>query len=432
MSNAMIGLLCIVILFVLLAMKMWVGMAMALAGFIGLVLMRGFDQAWTSLFNQTFNNVASYSLSVIPMFVFMGCIIAETEIGANLFRCLHKWLGRLRGGLAYATVVATGLLGAITGSQLTGAIVMSKVALPEMERVGYKETLSCGSIAAASPLGILIPPSTAFILYGLLTEVSIGKLFVAGVLPGILTIITFSIKIFILCKRDKDLGPAMTERPRMSEKLKSTVHVLPIMILFVLVIVGIYAGWFTATEAGAIGAFGALIIAFASRQMGKKELLASLRETAKLCGMIMLQMVGTYVFSAAMTVSRLPAMLGNFVGNLGLPPFLVMIAIIILYLILGCFLPEFPMIMLTVPILYPVAQAMNFDLVWFGVMIVIVMCTGMMTPPVGMIVFSVSGITKRSVGMIFKGVAPFVIAELVVIILMMIFPQIATILPNLM
>ena len=196
MSNAMIGLLCIIILFVLLAMKMWVGMAMAMAGFIGLVLMRGFDQAWTSLFNQTFNNVASYSLSVIPMFVFMGCIIAETEIGANLFRCLHKWLGRLRGGLAYATVVATGLLGAITGSQLTGAIVMSKVALPEMERVGYKETLSCGSIAAASPLGILIPPSTAFILYGLLTEVSIGKLFVAGVLPGILTVIVFSIVIF--------------------------------------------------------------------------------------------------------------------------------------------------------------------------------------------------------------------------------------------
>lgn len=309
---------------------------------------------------------------------------------------------------------------------------MSKVALPEMERVGYKETLSCGSIAAASPLGILIPPSTAFILYGLLTEVSIGKLFVAGVLPGILTVIVFSFVIFILCKRDKDLGPAMDERPSMAEKLKSTIYVLPILILFVLVIVGIYAGWFTSTEAGAIGAFGALIIAVVTRQMGKKEFLKSLKETANLCGMIMLQMVGTYVFAAAMTVSRLPAMLGSFVGNLGLSPMLVMIAIIILYLILGCFLPEFPMIMLTVPILYPVAQAMNFDLVWFGVMIVIVMCTGMMTPPVGMIVFSVSGITKRSVGMIFKGVAPFVIAEAVVIILMLIFPQIATILPSMM
>ena len=432
MSNAMIGVLCIIILFVFLAMKMWVGLAMALAGFIGLAMMYSFDQAWSSLFSQTFNNVASYSLSVIPMFVFMGCIIAETEIGANLFRCLHKWLGRLRGGLAYATVVATGLLGAITGSQLTGAIVMSKVALPEMERVGYKETLSCGSIAAASPLGILIPPSTAFILYGLLTEVSIGKLFIAGVLPGLLTVAVFSITIFILCRRDKDLAPAMTERPTLSEKIKSTAHVLPILFLFVLVIVGIYAGWFTATEAGAIGAFGALIIALVTRQMGKKELLASLRETASLCGMIMLQMVGTYVFAAAMTVSRLPAMLGSFVGNLGLPPMLVMIAIIILYLILGCFLPEFPMIMLTVPILYPLAQAMNFDLVWFGVMIVIVMCTGMMTPPVGMIVFSVSGITKRSVGMIFRGVAPFVVAEFVVIISMMIFPQIATVLPNLM
>ena len=434
MSNEMIGLLCIIVLFALLALRMWVGLAMALAGFFGLVLMLDFGRAWTSLFSQTFNNVASYSLSVIPMFVLMGCVISETDIGANLFRCLNKWLGGLHGGLSYATVLATGLLGAITGSQLTGAIVMSKVALPEMERIGYKETLSCGSIAAASPLGILIPPSTAFIIYGLLTEVSIGKLFIAGILPGVLTILVFFATIFLLCRRDKSLAPVVPkeERPSLGEKMKSLVHVLPILILFVLVIVGIYAGWFTATEAGAIGAFGSILIAFISRQMDGKKLLASIRETANLMGMIMLQMLGTYILSAALTVSGLPRMLGQVVGGLSIPPILVMVAIIIMYLILGCFLPEFPMVMLTVPILYPVAQALNFDLVWFGVMIIIVMCTGMITPPVGTICFTLSGITKRSVGMIFKGVAPFILAEVVVIVIMLIFPQIATFLPGLM
>lgn len=433
MSNELIGLICIVILFALLAMRMWVGMAMALAGFIALLLMRGFDQAWAMLFASSFNNLANYSLSVMPMFVLMGCVIAETNIGANLFRATHKWLGGLRGGLAYATVLATGMLGAITGSQLTGAIVMSKVALPEMEKVKYKDTLSAGCIAAASPLGILIPPSTAFIIYGLLTEQSIGKLFVAGIIPGFLTILVFFVAINIICRMDKDLGPAVTEnKPDLKEKLASLVHVIPIGLLFVLVIVGIYAGFFTATEAGAVGAFGAIVIAAVMRELTVKKMVSSLKETANLMGMIMLQMLGTYIFSAAMTVSGLPAMLGALVGGMNIPNFAIILAIIALYLILGCFLPEFPMIMLTVPILFPIVKAVGFDPIWFGVMIVVVMSVGMMTPPVGMIVFALSGIAKKPVGMIFRGVVPFIIAEAVVIILLIAFPAIATWLPNAM
>ena len=428
----MIGVVCLIILFVLLFSRMWVGLAMALAGFIGIVLMRGFDQAMPVLFTSSFNNLCNYSLSVMPMFVLMGCIISETDIGSDLYTTMHKWLGHRRGGLAYATVLATGLLGAITGSQLTGAIVMSKVALPEMEKQNYKDTLSCGSIAAASPLGILIPPSTAFILYGLLTEQSIGKLFISGIVPGVITIICFFVTIFILCRRNKDLGPATDTKTALKERMKSLKNILPILILFVLVMVGIYLGWVTATEAGAIGAFGAFVIAFATKQMNKERLANCLKETANLMGMIMLQMLGTYIFSTALTYTGLTTTLGNFVVGLNLPKAAVIIAIIILYLVLGCFLPEFPMIMLTVPILYPIITQLGYDPIWFGVLVVVIMSIGMMTPPVGMIVFALAGITRKPVGMIFKGVTPFIVAEAVVVVILCTFPQVATWLPSVM
>ncbi len=432
MSNLTVGILCLVVLFVLLAMKMWVGAAMALSGFLGLFLIRGFDSAWQMLYTTTFDNIASYSLTVMPMFVFMGCIISETDIGSNLYKTMHAWLGRLRGGLAYATVLATGFLGAITGSQLTGAIVMTKVALPEMEKLNYKDELSTGCIAAASPLGILIPPSTAFIIYGLLTEVAIGKLFIAGIVPGIVTILVFFVSIAIWCRIKKDLGPAASVKYSWGEKIRSLGHMMPIVILFLLVMVGIYAGWFTATEAGAIGAFGALLISVVTRQMTWKRFVKSLQETANLMGMIILQMAGTYIFSAAMTMSGLPARLGAFVAGLNMPSIVVILAIIVLYLILGCFLPEFPMIMLTVPILFPIIKALNYDPIWFGVMIVVVMSVGMLSPPVGMVVFTLGGICKKPVATIFKGVVPFVIAEVVVIALLIAFPQLATWLPSIM
>ncbi len=431
MSNLTIGVIVLIILFVLLFSRMWVGLAMALAGFIGIVMMRGFGAAMPVLFNSTFNNVCSYSLSVMPMFVLMGCVISETNIGSDLYDTMHKWLGHRRGGLAYATVLATGLLGAITGSQLTGAIVMSKVALPEMESRGYQDTISTGSIAAASPLGILIPPSTAFIIYGLLTEQSIGKLFISGILPGVVTIICFFLTIFLLCLRNKQLAPA-GEKADFKTRMKSLVNILPIVILFVLVMVGIYTGFVTATEAGAIGAFGALIITLVTRQMNFERFRKSLRETANLMGMIMLQMLGTYVFSTALTYTGLTGKLGQFVVGLGLSKGVFIIAVIILYLILGCFLPEFPMIMLTVPILYPIITALGYDPIWFGAFIVVIMSIGMMTPPVGMIVFALAGITKKPVGMIFKGVAPFVAAEGVVVVILCLFPKIATLLPGIM
>ncbi|MCQ2511953.1 MAG: TRAP transporter large permease subunit, partial [Lachnospiraceae bacterium] len=368
MSKELIGVIAIILLFVLLAGRVWVGLAMSIAGFVAIFALKGFTQAWTTLFGASFSNVCNYSLSVMPMFVLMGCIISETDIGSDLYKTMHKWLGNHKGGLAYATVAATGLLGAITGSQLTGAIVMSKVALPEMEKVNYKDTLSTGSIAAASPLGILIPPSTAFVLYGLLTEQSIGKLFISGIIPGVITVIVFFVVIFIICRRDPELGPKMGYKVPLKERMQALVKVLPILILFALVMVGIYAGLCTATEAGALGAFAALIITIVTKQMTVKKFMNSLKETANLMGMIMLQMMGTYIFSTALTYTGVTTALGRFVIGLNVPKFVIIIAIIILYLILGCFLPEFPMIMLTVPILYPFIQQLGFYLIWFVVL----------------------------------------------------------------
>ena len=433
MSSVTIGVLCILLLFAFLAIRMWVGLAMALSGFIGIMLLRGMNQAWAAMFMTSYNNIASYALTVMPMFILMGCVISVTNIGANLFKSMDLWLSKLRGGLSYATVLATGMLGAITGSQLTGAIVMSKVALPEMEKYKYKDTLSCGCIAAASPLGILIPPSNALIIYGILTETSIGQLFIAGIVPGIITILVFFGVIAIWCKFNKSLAPKYEgPQPSLKMKLASLKNVIPVIVLFLMVMASIYTGFCTVTESGAIGAFGSIAIAFVMRELSPKKMGVCLKETAELLGMIMLQITGTFIFSAAITISGLPAALSRTVTALNVSPTSVMIMIIILYLILGCLLPEFPMIMMTVPILYPIVIAIGFDLIWFGILIVVVMSIGMLTPPVGLTVYTLAGITKKPVGMIFKGVVPFILGEIVVIVILMVWQITATWLPSAM
>ena len=430
MQNEMIGVICFIIMFGLLAFRMWVGLAMAFAGFIGLYMLRGFDQAWKILYSSTFNNIATYALTVIPMFILMGCVISETSIGSSLYKCMHKWLGHLKGGLAYATLAATGFLAAITGSQLTGAVVMSRIAFPEMEKLNYKDELSTGCIVSASPLGILIPPSTAFVVYGLLTELPIGKLFIAGIIPGLLTILIFFGVIYLMCKIDKKMGPASSEKYKFVERLKSSTYVIPVLIVFIVVIFGIYAGIFTATEAGAIGAGASIVVALLFRDLTWKKFVKSLKETANIMGMIILMMTGTYIFSTAIAYSGLTRYLGHFVTSMNIPQSSVIIAIIIMYLVLGMFLPEFPMMMLTVPIIYPIIVQLGIDGIWFGVLVVVLMAVCMMTPPLGMLVFVMSGFVGRPVGVIYKGVFPFVLGEIVLIVLLTVFPSIATWLPS--
>lgn len=431
MIPEIVAVLGILVLFIFIAARVWIGAAMAIVGFAGLVVIRGMDQALSQIGAIPFQNVNSYTMTVVPMFTLMGMIIAETQIGADLFKAAHNWLGHMRGGLASATIVAAGLMGAITGSHTSGTVIMGKVALPEMLRYNYDVKLATGAVAAGAPLSILIPPSLAFVLYGILTEQSIGELFMAGMVPGIVMIILFIIFITILCKINPNLGPA-AEKTSLKEKMASLKGIWATIVLFVLVLGGIYGGIFTSTESGAIGAFGALVISLVNRQMNLEIFIKCLRQTAVLTGMILFLLAGTYIFISFMTVSKLPFLITNWISGLDVSVTVIIFFIALMYILLGMFLPEFPMIVLTIPIIYPSILALGIDPIWFGVFVVLLMTMGAISPPVGIVCFILSGISKVPLGTVFRGAAPFMLAQIIVLILVVIFPGFATFLPNMM
>lgn len=431
MSSELVAVLGILVLFIFIAARVWIGAAMALVGFAGLIVIRGMDQALSQLGGIPFQTVNSYTMTVVPMFTLMGMIIAETQIGADLFKAAHHWLGQMRGGLASATIAAAGLMGAITGSHTSGTVIMGKVALPEMLRYNYDVKLATGAVAAGAPLSIVIPPSLAFVLYGILTEQSIGELFMAGIVPGILMIIVFIIVITILCKINPSLGP-VAEKTSLKEKLASLKGIWATIVLFLLVLGGIYGGIVTPTESGAIGAFGALVVSLLKRQMNLEIFFKCLRQTAVLTGMILFLLAGTYIFISFMTVSKLPFLITNWITGLDVPVTVIIFFIAMMYILLGMFLPEFPMIVLTIPIIYPAILALGIDPIWFGVFVVLMMTMGAISPPVGIVCFILSGVSGVPLGTIFRGAAPFLLAQIIVIVLVVIFPGLATFLPNMM
>jgi C4-dicarboxylate transporter, DctM subunit len=431
MSPEIIGLLGLAVLLVLLAFGTWIGMAMAIVGIAGVMIIRSVPQALTMAGSIPYQNISFYTISVIPVFILMGMVIANTGMGNDLFNAFNKIVGQVRGGLAMAVVVSCAALGAITGSAQTGIIVMSQIGLKEMRKFKYSDVLSTGAIAASSTMGILIPPSLPMVLYGVLTEQSIGKLFIAGILPGLLQATVYMILIYIWMRIHPDIGPA-GPKTTIKEKATALKDTWPVLALFLLVMGGIYGGIFTATEAGAVGAAGAIIIAVIKRQATRQNLLSSFVETGKFCGMVILMIVGMFLFIHFIAVSKLPMVVGDFVSGLGLSPILIIAAIIVMYLILGCFLPELPMIMLTIPIIYPLTQLLGFDPIWFGIIVVKVMEVGSLTPPVGMNVFMLSGVSGVSVGTIYRGVIPFILSDFIQIIILVAFPIISLALPNLM
>lgn len=432
MSTEIIGVLGIVVLFIFMASRMWIGFSMALVGFLGIAVLRGgFAQALNVVGSSPFNTISSYTMTTVPMFLLMGLIISETSIGKGLYRAAYAWIGRFRGGLAAATTCASGLLGAICSSHMTGTIIMSKIALPEMRKYGYSDELACGSIAGAAPLSILIPPSMPFIMYGLITEQPIGKLFMAGVIPGLILLAIDLIMIAGYTKLKPKSGPA-GDKVAMRERLKTTLEVLPMIILFLLVFGGIYLGFFTATESGAIGAFGAIIIAFAQREMTFKKLVKALATTATMTSTILMLLAGTNIFVSFITMSRLPQFLVGLVAGLNAPFVVLILAVVLIYLVLGMFLPDMPLIVLTVPIMYPIITALGWDPLWFGCIVVFMQALGSVTPPVGMAVYLLSGLANVSVIKIFKGVVPFIIGMVIVLVLTIIFPGLATWLPAMM
>ena len=432
MSKELIGLFGIILLFIFLACRMWIGVAMSLIGMIGVMILRGQTQALNVLGTQPFITSNNYSLTVIPMFVLMGLVISESRMGSDLFGTANAFLGHHRGGLASATTVASGVLGAITGSHMAGTIIMSKIALPEMKRYNYADELACGAVAGAAPLAIIIPPSVPMIMYGIIADENIGRLFISGIVPGVILIVLDVVFISFMTRINPKYGPAGA-RTAWKDRVKTLKTVWPIALLFILVLGGIYGGWFTVTESGAIGAFAAILIGVITKRLNFRKILKCFVNTALLTGTILLLMIGTNIFTTFITYSKVPSFLANFVVNSGLPTGVVILLVAIMYIILGMFMPDNPMIMLTVPILYPImVTTLGLNGTWFGLFVVLMTALGSITPPVGMVVFLLAGLSKVDVRKIFKGVIPFIAGLVLVVVLISIFPQIVLWLPNLM
>jgi C4-dicarboxylate transporter, DctM subunit len=430
MSSEMIGILGIVLLFVLLALRMYIGIAMALIGFLGLVYLVGWSAGSSILGIIPMAEASSYTLSVIPLFVLMGQFAFLSGVSSDIYKTVYAWMGHWRGGMAMATIVACSGFAAICGSSLATGATMAMVTIPEMKKFNYDTRLATGCIAAGGTLGILIPPSIGFVLYGILTELSIGKLFMAGILPGIMLAGLFIAAIYIQCRIKPEMGPCGPTSSWMS-KIKALKNTWGMLVLFVIVMGGIYLGVFTPTEAAGVGAFGAFAFTLFRGKLTYKTLLDSLMQTGKMTTMIFLIIIGANIFSSFLGLTKLPMELADFMANLPLPRLLILALILIIYIILGCVMDCYAIMILTVPILFPVIEALHFDPIWFGVLMVIVLEVGLITPPVGLNVFVIKGaVPEVPLTTIFRGVWPFLAAAILAIVILIVYPILATYIPN--
>jgi tripartite ATP-independent transporter DctM subunit len=429
MNPVVIGILGILFLFLLLALRMQIGFSMALVGFVGFAVLGSLTPSFSILGMEPFKIGATYSLTVIPLFILMGQFANYSRMGFEIYQTVYRWLGFLPGGLSMATIGACGGFAAISGSSLAGAATMGMVALPEMKRFEYDDSLATGCIAAGGTLGILIPPSTVMIIYGILTEQPIATLFIAGILPGVLLCGLFVLTIYIMAKLKPALGPP-GPKFTMKERIYSLKDTWSILCLFLLVIGGLYTGWFTPTEAAGVGAFGAFIITIVKKKLTWSNLTSSLVETIRTTAMVFLILIGAHIFGYFLTISQIPEQLSSLATEAGLNRYVILSMLILAYIILGCFMEGLAIMVLTIPIVYPMVLEMGFDPIWFGVIITLVMEMSLITPPVGINVFIISGISKDvPMYTIFRGILPFWFAMLVCIIFIVIFPQIALYLP---
>ncbi|MBN1545620.1 MAG: TRAP transporter large permease [Syntrophaceae bacterium] len=432
MSPTEAGIIGFIVLVILMFMKMPVGFVMTLVGFAGFGLLVSWNASLSLIARDFYSVFSSYNLTVIPLFVFMGQCAFHSGISTRLFNAAHKFIGHLPGGLAIATIGACAAFSAICGSTSATAATMASVTLPEMSKHRYDPSLATGVVAAGGSLGILIPPSTIFIVYSIMTEQSIGKLFMAGVLPGILLSLLFILTILLWTLINPEVGPR-GPRFTLKEKIASLSGLIETLILFVLVMGGLFIGIFTPTEAAGIGACGTLVIAVIGRHLSWKAFLRALDDTVRITCMIMVIVAGATVFGHFLAVTRIPIDIGTWVGSLSLPPFLIMAMVIMVYVLLGCLMDSLAMVMLTIPVFFPVVTTLGFDPVWFGVIIVLVAEIGVITPPIGINVYVVAGVARDvPLHIIFKGTVWMMTALLGTVILLMLFPQIALYLPGLM
>jgi C4-dicarboxylate transporter DctM subunit len=431
MDSHSVGIVGIVFLILALLSGMPVGFVMAFVGLAGCTYLLSLPAALTILVNDMYALFMSYTLTVIPMFILMGTIAFHSGMTRRLFACANEFFGFLPGGLAIGTIGACAAFSAICGSTNATAAAMATVALPEMKRFHYDNRLASGVVAAGGSLGILIPPSVIFIIYGILTQTSIGKLFAAGILPGILLSLLFIAAIVIWVSLRPELGPR-GPKSSFGQKLASLPGIMEILGLFAVVIGGLFTGVFTPTEAGAVGAFGSILLSLFLNRLTWRAFFQSILDTARMSCMILMIVVGATVFGRFLAVTRIPFEIAAWVGSLALPSVLVMTIIIFIYFIGGFFMDSFALILLTIPIFFPVVVKLGYDPVWFGVIIVLITEMGVITPPVGINVYVVSGIAKDiPLQDIFVGVLPLLCSMIVCIIVLLIFPGFTLILPRL-
>jgi len=431
MNPVIVGIIGIIVLIVLFLFRLPVGFALALVGILGFGYLVSPEAGFGILARDVFHIFSSYSLTVIPMFVLMGSIASASGMSRRLYRASYTLLGKLRGGLAMATVAGCAGFAAICGSTNATAAAMGKVALPEMKRYNYADSLATGCVAAAGSLGILIPPSTIFIIYGIMTEQSIGKLFLAGILPGLTLATLFIVVIMLLCKQNPELAPSGTGS-NWKDKISGLVGIIETLSLFAMVIIGLFRGWFSPTQAGGAGAAGALLIGIVTRRLTWQGFLNAVKEALRITCMVMIIVAGATVFGHFIAVAKIPILLADWVIGLPLSPMAIMGVIILIYLLGGCFMDALALITLTIPIFYPAILALGFNPIWFGVIIVLVTEMGVITPPVGVNVYVIKGIAPDvPLQTIFRGIIPFLGAQLATAAILIFFPQMATFLPGL-
>jgi C4-dicarboxylate transporter, DctM subunit len=416
-------------LFVLMALRVPIAWSMALVGMLGIGFMRSWPAALSSTATEILD-VAKYTLSVVPLFVLMGNFVTRAGLSRDLYHSAYTFIGHKRGGLAMSTVLACAGFGAICGSSIATTATMAKVAMPEMRRFGYVDSFAAGSIAAGGTLGILIPPSVIMVIYGIMTEQSIGALFAAGIVPGIVAVALYLVTVWVVTARSPALGPG-GERSGWGERLRSLGRIWTVLLLFALVLGGMYGGWFTPTEAAGIGASGGFIIAVARRTMDLKTLYVVLSDSTRTTAMLFAIVIGASIFANFINYTTLPQELKDFVTQFQVHPLAVIVAICVIYVLLGTAMEELSMILLTVPIFFPLIMHLGFDPVWFGILIVCVVEIGMISPPVGMNVFVLRSVLPDvPTGQIWSGVFPFLVADIFRLAILIAFPILSLWLPK--
>jgi C4-dicarboxylate transporter, DctM subunit len=432
MSASTMGVVGVIVLIIFLFSGMPVAFGMAIVGFVGIWIVRGSATAFQVLPTEFYTTFSTYTLSCVPMFVLMGTLAGSSGISKNLYATGYAFVGHLRGGLALATTLGCALFAAITGSSAAEAAAMAKVALPEMKKYNYDSALATGSIAAAGSLAILIPPSMGFIVYGFLTQVSVGRLFIAGIVPGVILTTLFMVVVWVICLARPTLGPA-GDKSTWKVRMKSLGGCIDMVLLFLLVIGGLFVGIFTPTEGGAVGAGGALILCLVRKRLNWQGFLHALKDTAVVTSMIFVILASAFVFGRFTAYSGLTLTLINWLSAGNVPPYAVLWMIFAGYAVAGCFMDFAPLGALTIPTLFPIVTHLGFDPVWFGVFVVVCSEMALITPPVGMNVFVINAVVPEvPLNTIYRGAIPFVIAEFILFLLLLYVPQIAIFLPNLM